>query len=232
MKTLFDKLKGTKAALRCYRECVELLEAQNTELKDFDDKWLIESKDFKWSFPITARAIKRMQLKLIVLEPQKAQVFCGINADYINREYCEKNDIEIVPFPTQGGAAVCNKGDILLIFMIPKKKGRFRFLEAIKPQIIKYLSEHINGSSIATSGNDIEVNGKKLSGSSTALKMGVVIESIFISGVNNQNNLDAVGHKGRKRAITSITELGINLKDFREWIVKTIQNEVDKWTQD
>ena len=136
---ILDKIKGTNAALRCYREGVELLEAQNTDIKDFDNQFLIESKDLVWSFPFVARAIKKRQTKLILLEPQKAEVFAGMQGDYINREYCEKNNIRITPFPIQGGAAVCNKGDLLLICIHPIKKG-LKFLDYLKPKIIEYLT--------------------------------------------------------------------------------------------
>ena len=85
---IFDKIKSGKAALRCYREGVELLASQNTDVKDFDNQFLIESKDLTWSFPFVARAIKKRQTKLVFLEPQKPEVFAGINGDYLNREYC------------------------------------------------------------------------------------------------------------------------------------------------
>ena len=221
MKKLFDKIKGAKNAMRCYREGVELLAAQNTDVKVFDDKFLIESKDLVRSFPFVARAIKKRQTKLIFLEPQKAEVFAGMHSDYIDREYCEKNGIRITPFPTQGGAAVCNKGDILLICIHPMKSG-FKFLEFIKPEIIGWLTK-AGIENITAQGNDIEVNGKKLSGSSISYRMGMVIEGIFINGSGNHNHLDAIGHKGKKREVTSLIDLGINLKDFRKWLVETTE---------
>ena len=228
MKFLQDKIKGTKLAMRCLREGNELLEAQDTEAKDFDDQWLIESKDLKWSFPMVARAIRHKQTKLVVYEPQKSEVFAGIQGDYADRDYCKKNKIEVTPFPTPGGALVTNKGDLLFIYIRPNKKGAFQFLEFVRPLIASYLlytlSEAGVKGELTMSGNDIEVNGKKLSGSSTAHKMGAVMESIFVSGVNNQATLEAVGHKGKPREITSLTELGINVQDFRDWIIEATRN--------
>ena len=217
--TLFDKIKGTKNALRCYREGLELLAAQKTDVKDYDDKFLIESQDLTWSFPFVARAIKKRQTKLILLEPQKAEVFAGISGDYINREYCEKNDIRITPFPTQGGALVCNKGDILLICIHPMKG--FKFLEFIKPEIRNYLANHT--CMIEMPGNDIEVNGKKLSGSTISYRMGMVIEGLFINGSGDHSNLDAVGHKGKPREVIGLSDFGIDVKEFRDWLIDTIQ---------
>jgi len=224
MRKILEKLKDTKLALRCLREGTTLLEAQNTEAADFDDTWLIESKDLKWSFPIVARAIRKRQTKLVIYEPQKAEVFCGIQGDYANREYCEKNGIEVTPFPTQGGALVCNKGDLLIIFIHPCKNGEFRFLDFIKPRIINYLANYVGAENITTPNNDIEVNGKKISGSSTAYKMGSTMESLFINGVNNNTNLEAVGHKGKAREVTGLAEHGIDISEFKNWIIKTIQN--------
>ena len=222
MKHFYDKIKGAKLAMRCLREGNELLEAQDTEAKDFDDQWLIESKDLRWSFPMVARAIRYRQLKLTVYEPQKAEVFCGMQGDYINRDYCEKNKIEVVPFPTQGGATAVNKSDLMFIFIIPNKKGRYHFLEHIMPKIAEYISTHTKDAEAVISGNDIEVNGKKILGSSTAHKMGVVIESFFISGVNSKKNLDAIGHKNKKREVTSLKELGINTQEFKNWLIDQI----------
>ena len=223
---IFDKIKGTKAALRCYREGLELLAAQKTDIEDFDFQFIIESQDLVWSFPFVARAIKKRQTKLILLEPQKAEVFAGMHGDYINREYCEKNGIRITPFPTQGGAAICNKGDILLICIHPMKG--LKFLEFIKPKIIDLLKDVGKGiDSITAPGNDIEVNGKKLSGSSTSFRMGMVIEGLFINGSGDHNHLDAIGHKGKKREVTNLTDLGIKLKDFRKWLVETMQKAAE-----
>ena len=219
-----DKVKGAKMAMRCLREGNELLEAQDTEAKDFDGQWLIESKDLRWSFPMVARAIRHKQTKLVVYQPQKSEVFCGIQGDYIDREYCQKNKIEVVPFPTQGGAAVMNKGDLMFIFIRPNKKGTFHFLDHIKPLIADYITKHVKDAEVTMPGNDIEVNGKKISGSSTAHKMGAVMESIFISGVNSKKNLEAIGHKGKKREVTSLKELGIDIKGFRDWLVDTVKN--------
>ena len=219
MKHFYDKIKGAKLAMRCLREGNELLEAQDTEAKDFDDQWLIESKDLKWSFPMVARAIRYKQTKLVVYEPQKAEVFTGIQGDYIDRDYCKKNKIEVVPFPTQGGAAVMNKGDLMFIFIHPNKKGAFQFLEYVKPMIATYLEGHLPDAEITMPGNDIEVNGKKLSGSSISHKMGSVTEGIFISGVNSKKTLDAIGHKKGKREVTSLKELGIDGQEFKEWLI-------------
>ena len=224
MKHFYDKIKGARLAMRCLREGNELLEAQDTEAKDFDDQWLIESKDLKWSFPMVARAIRHRQTKLVLYEPQKAEVFTGIQGDYIDREYCEKNKIEVVPFPTQGGAAVMNKGDLMFIFIRPNKKGVFHFLDYIKPLIADYITEHVKDAVVTMPGNDVEVNGKKLSGSSTSHRMGSVTEGIFISGVSGKKNLDAIGHKGKKREVTSLKELGIDRRDFRDWLVDTVKN--------
>ena len=223
MKHFYDKIKGAKMTLRCLREGNELLEAQDTEAKDFDGQWLIESKDLRWSFPMVARAIRYRQLKLTVYEPQKAEVFCGMQGDYIDRDYCEENKIEVVPFPTQGGATAVNKGDLMFIFVIPNKKGRYQFLEHVMPAIAAYILQHSPPeTTVEIKGNDIEVNGKKILGSSTAHKMGVVIESFFISGVNGKKNLDAIGHKSKKREVTSLKELGINTQEFKNWLIDLI----------
>ena len=227
MKHFYDKIKSAKLAMRCLREGSELLEAQDTEAKDFDGQWLIESKDLKWSFPMVARAIRHRQTKLVVYEPQKSEVFTGIQGDYIDRDYCEKNKIEVVPFPTQGGAAVMSKGDLMLIFVRPNKKGTFHFLDFVMPKIVEYITEHVKDSEASISGNDIEVNGKKLSGSSISHKMGSVTEGIFISGVNGKKNLDAIGHKKGKREVTSLKELGIDAKEFKKWLLGEVEKKVN-----
>ena len=221
---IFEKFKGAKLKLRCLREGNELLEAQNTEAKDFDDKWLIESKDLKWSFPIVARAIRKRQEKLIVYEPQEAQVFCGIQGDYANREYCEKNNIKVTPFPTQGGALVTNKGDMLFMFIHPLKVGEFDFLKFIKPRIIQYLANYVGIENITTPGNDIEIHGKKISGSSASIKMGARMESIFITGNPvNKEMMESVGHKGKVRELTSLAENGIDINEFRCYVIEQTQ---------
>ena len=223
MKNLYGKIKNAKLSFKCLKEGNELLESQNTEASDFDGQFLIESKDLKWSFPIVARAIRKRQAKLVIYEPQKAEVFCGMQGDYVNREFCEKSGITVTPFPTQGGALVCNKGDLLIIFIHPCKNGEFRFLDFIKPRIINYLANYVGAENITTPNNDIEVNGKKISGSSTAYKMGSAMESLFINGVNNKTNLEAVGHKGKAREVTGLAEHGIDVQEFRTWIIETTQ---------
>ncbi|MCL2093040.1 MAG: hypothetical protein FWH12_02490 [Treponema sp.] len=221
MKSIFDKLKGTKNVLKSYREGLELLEAQSIEAKDFDDTFVIESKDIKWSFPIVARAIKKRQTKLIVYEPQGPEVFCGMQGDYVNREYCEKNGIAITPFPTQGGALVCDKGDLLLVFIHPARSGEFKFLDHVKSLILQSLPSSIPIEEITMPGNDILVQGKKLSGSTTTVRHGSIIESIFINGVNSQKHLEAVGHKaGKLREVISLTELGRNPEEFRTMLIE------------
>ena len=216
---ILEKLKGAKNVMRCYREGVELLASQNTDIKDFDDKFLIESQDLTWSFPFVARAIKKRQTKLILLEPQKPEVFAGMQGDYINREYCEKNDIRITPFPTQGGAVLVNKGDILLICIHPMKKGAF--LDFIQPKIMNYLADQNGVKFVSQKGNDIMVNGKKLSGASTSYRMGMVTEGIFINGVDNKD-IDVLGHKGKKREVISLDGLAVDLKAFRKWLIETV----------
>ena len=219
-----DKISSAKMAFKCLKEGEALLAAQNIEASDYDDQWLIESKDFAWSFPFFARAIKKGMDKLIVLEPQKPEVYCGIQADYANREYCEKNNISVVCFPTQGGAIFCNKGDMLLIFAHKNRVGEFQFLDFIKPRIVHYLKNVLPNSVIVTPNNDIEIDGRKVSGSTTASKFGSLLESIVIFGVNSSEHVNALGHKGKIREVAGLSDFGIDLTEFRTWLLDSIRH--------
>ena len=115
---------------------------------------------------------------------------------------------------------VCDKGDILLICIHPIKSN-VKFLDFIQPKIMNYLADQKGVKFVSQKGNDIEVNGKKLFGSSTSYRMGMVTEGLFINGVSKK--IDAIGHKGKKREIVSLSGLGIDLKDFRKWLIETVK---------
>ena len=227
MMKFLEKIKTTKDALKCLREGNEILEAQNVDVTDYDDQFLIESKDFAWSFPMAARAIKKRQTKLICLEPQRLEMYAGTGGDYANRDYCVKNNIPITPFPTPGGAILVNKGDILLIFFTKYSVGMFPFLDYLKPRIAHYLKNICPDAEVTMPNNDIEIDGKKISGSSKTMKFGTQIESIFFSGVNSTDHVKNLGHKDKNRELAGLTDFGINLEDFKKYVLELITSGME-----
>lgn len=111
--------------------------------------------------------------------PTKSSVFVGTNTN-LNKNFCLKNNIELLEFPNEGGVIVVSEGDFDIGFISKDINNNFNYNFATK--IKEYLNK--KGLDAKFDGNDLILNEKYKCGSFSSRRLGNMLYSAFHISIN------------------------------------------------
>lgn len=123
--------------------------------------------------------IKHNQPGVLFVDWEDTYVVCANKGlEEFNREYCEENNIEFFPLYTEGGTIVGSKGDFSFGICCPNTVVNEPSF--ILNRVRDILQKHTTGE-VTVKGNDILVNGNKISGTANYAKGDVFMVILHFS---------------------------------------------------
>lgn len=162
-----------------------------------------------------AVADKREQLVCGYVD--KTFVAIGNSAAGFNADYCRGNGITVLhsPNPVMGGAVIFSAGD--LTFSYITKDLNSDWIGAAQKGICDYLTK--KGFTAAIDKNDVLIDGKKISGSSSGTQGGMRVESMFIAVVSSAELVEKICLKKSGKKPTALQEYNINAKEVQDAVI-------------
>ena len=153
---------------------------------------------------------------ILFVDTDSLFIFNG-NSEY-NEEYCNKNSIPVYPIYTNGGTIVSQAGDFSLGVCCPNniKIDATFILNCIKDILQKYTNKVIT-----IEGNDLLVDGKKVSGSAVYDKDEMfmfVAHFSFNDSINLINNICKPNKIGKTVGYIDFIDREIFKKEVKSWL--------------
>lgn len=150
--------------------------------------------------------------------PDNNYVFQGTTA-MCDCEYCEENNIKILPIPNEGGVIVLSKGDVEIgIF----KDNGWNVCSNYMKELCERLKEKVPN--IEIEGNDLIIDGKYKCAGSSSRNLGDAKNPYIYTAVHISLsvNLELINHICKKEMIkipTGLGQYGITTEDLVDIII-------------
>ena len=155
--------------------------------------------------------------------PDNNYVFTG-TTQTCDCEYCEKNDIKLLPIPNKGGVIVLNKGDVEIgIF----KDNGWDICENFMKALCERLKEKIPN--IEVVGNDLVIDGKYKCVGSSSRNLGDAKNPYIYTAlhISLTVDLDLIQHICQKEMVKipkGISEYGYTTQEVVDIIIELQEN--------
>lgn len=164
--------------------------------------------------------------------PDNNYVFKG-TTQMCDCEYCEENNIKILPIPNEGGVIVLSKGDVEIgIF----KNNGWNVCENYMKALCERLKEKVPN--IEVVGNDLIIEGKYKCAGSSSRNLGNTKNPYIYTAVHISLNvnLELINHICKKEMIKipkGLSEYGITTEEIEELIINIANRlELDERTKE
>ena len=137
----------------------------------------------------------------------------------IDRELCKNLGISVVDLNYNGGTIIGSTEDLSIIMVFPESMGMTH--EVIIGKIVEIISKYVPNTSI--DGNDILVNGKKVSGSMTRTLMGSFEWAAQITFKDYSEYIEKICHKPSNKIPSHIDNNLLTRDKLEEEILAWLQ---------
>lgn len=156
--------------------------------------------------------------------PDDKYVFKG-TTELCNCEYCQENDIKILPIPNEGGVIVLSKGDVEIgIFKDNGWDVCNNFIKTLCERLIEKVPN------IEVVGNDLIIDGKYKCAGSSSRNLGDARKPYIYTAIHISLSVDLelikhICQKEMKKIPKGLVEYGINTEEIVE-LIKNIAKEL------